>query len=242
MLASLIFFVIAVLSFLQIAHVMKGDINNSHQFWFRRAARVLYAKSLDERSNISSQCCRVNIFAKVSRLFSLLEALSCERQSILPELNQPLLDGICLVSHRQRPVYREATFRIAGSRQEIHGAPKRRFNYFPNRGLLKSFAYVCLIRVEIALKRLLEEFFLVAESGPHTGAVDPHGICQVGERSPFVSLFPKDAHRCIQRSRRVEPSRATHSRIVSLFSHTILFDTHLDQIVRKFLASCKSSH
>ncbi len=29
MLASLIFFVIAVLSFVQIAHVMKGDINDS---------------------------------------------------------------------------------------------------------------------------------------------------------------------------------------------------------------------
>ncbi len=37
----------------QATKVLKGDINNSHQFWFRRAARVLYAKSLDERSNIS---------------------------------------------------------------------------------------------------------------------------------------------------------------------------------------------
>ena len=76
---SLIFFVIAVLSFLQIPHVMKGDINNSHQFRFRRTARVLYAKSLDQRRNVSSQCCRVHIFAKVSRLLSLLESLSCER-------------------------------------------------------------------------------------------------------------------------------------------------------------------
>ncbi len=79
MLASLIFFVIAVLSFIQIAHVMKGDINHSHQFCFRRSARVLYAKSLDQRSNVSSQCCRVNVFAKVSRLLRLLESLSCQR-------------------------------------------------------------------------------------------------------------------------------------------------------------------
>jgi hypothetical protein len=70
-------------------------------------------------------------------------------------------------------------------------------------------------------KCLLEEFFLISESGPHAGPVDPHCISEVGKRSPFVSPFPKDSHRCIQRGRRIEPTRTPHLRIASHRSHTI---------------------
>ena len=74
---------IAVSFFVEIAHVMKGGINDSHQFCLGRAARVLHAKPLNERSNVSSQRRRVNIFAKISRLLSLLESLSRERRLAL---------------------------------------------------------------------------------------------------------------------------------------------------------------
>src|ERR1700722_218556 len=141
---------------------------------------------------------------------------------MLPLLNQPPLDRICLISDGERSVHREATFWITGSGQKIHGAAKGRFDNFPDRGLLKGIAHVLLIGVDVAAKCLLEKFFLIAKRGPHTGTVNSHGVRQVTESGPFVTLFPKDAYRRIQDGRRVEPSRATHPRIVGCLSH--IFD------------------
>ena len=55
-----------------IAHVAKGGIDDSSQFCFGGSAGVLYTKPLDERRNVTSQSCGVDICPQISRLFRFL--------------------------------------------------------------------------------------------------------------------------------------------------------------------------
>jgi hypothetical protein len=62
---------------------------------------------------------------------------------------------------------------------------------------------------DISLDRLVEKGFFVAESGVHAGAVDAHGLLEVGQRCPIVTLAPKDLERRVERFVGIESSGAS---------------------------------
>src|SRR5713101_4581351 len=190
----------------------QGHFHDPEQFLPARAARCPHGHSVHDRRDVSGEIASVSVGRKVVVRYRPLEAPPDRHLDRRAARGQLAPDRIGRRAARERALHQEASLRVPRTAQLLDGPAQQRLDDGARGRLLESLADVGCRPIVVAIERLAEQRFLVAERGIEARAVDAHGPGQIRERRALVTFAPEDLQRLVESFVHVEGARAPDRR------------------------------
>src|SRR2546430_14743359 len=149
----------------------------------------------------------VSVFRKIAFALCSLKATTQRNSGRRPPRSHFIPNG--RISARQRALNHEASCWNPGIVRHRGRAEEYFFDHIPRLRCRQSFAKIGDRPVHVSIENFSKELLLVAKRGVKTWPIDAHGAREIGERSAFVTLGPKNVHRAIQGRVRIKSARSS---------------------------------
>jgi hypothetical protein len=160
--------------------------------------------SMQHRHHVMGQFGWVGVWRKITFPFCSLKAATqrnfgcvAARGYFLPNRSGRISARQCTLDHKTSCWSPRVTRHVGGAEENL-------FDNIPRLPRRESFLKKSERSVHVPIENFAEELLLVAKRSVKTWSIDPHGPCQIGERSSFVTFGPKNVHGAIQGHVRIE--------------------------------------